>query len=555
MSPVVFSSDEDVELAFSKLSAFVTNAIEHVNFKLLQRAAIERARSSKMVQKSGEIVPMVKAADSFQNLCTLLADTPYWNFLDIRMLEAMATASMIPMAEETIENFKKVFYSLPLSKVAPHFPIYKQPRPNHTLIKEDLQADPSQLTIGELHKHRFYLETELFQTGQDSLTFYRIVIGSVVIFWQIHIDNIYKVYTSLNKTHHHRLVSAASSTLFVDDIEVWQGLPVLWRGQEVEHIGPIEMLPYPVSVQRLLLSSTFHWTAMKTTKEVDTLCQYPEEIYTWLDLYPQCSKMEHWYFGIRRYSDESLIGAMICVQRCLRVGKKLLTVIHILPFVKASLKQTIWNVLFRETMRRANLSKISQALLYLKPTIIAPIATITTWSYRFGSSNAVDLPKSAETPGWRRMKSEDISSALALTNNYASQFEVAQVFQNEEEFLHYCLCDSLPGFINTFVIEDPDTGKITDLISYQLAENNGLFTASVVLLVAAKSPARQLVSDILVSAKHAHADILITSQFGLPQSIFEDLLLIPKYSSGCWSIYNYRYNETDEENFFAYQMY
>ena len=553
---MIFSSDEDVELAFSKLSAFVTNSIEHVNFNSLQRAAIERARSSKMVQKSGEIVPIIKAADSFQNLCTLLADTPYWNFLDIRMLEAMATASMIPSAKKTIENFKKVFYGLPLSKVAPHFPIYKQPRPNHTLIKEDLQVDPNQMTIGELHKHRFYLETEMFQTGPDSLIFYKIIIGSVVIYWQIHIDNIYKVYTSLNETRHHRFLSAASSTLLIDDIEVWQGLPILWRGQVVQHVGPIEMLPYPVFDKRFPLSSSFHWTTLKTTKEVATLCQYPEEIYAWLDLYPQSSKMEHWYFGIRRYSDESLIGAMICVQRCLRVGKKLLTVSHILPFVQDSLKkQMIWNLLFKEAMRRANLSKISHALLYLKPTIIAPIATITTWSYHFRSSIAVDIPKSTKTPGWRRMKSEDVPNALALTVSYASRFEIAQVFQNKDEFLHYCLCDSLPGFINTFVVEDPDTGKITDLISYQLTENNSLFTASVTLLVAAKSPARQLVIDALVSAKHAQADILITSQFGLPQSVFEDLLLIPKYNSGCWSIYNYRYNETDEENFFAYQMY
>ena len=167
------------------------------------------------------------------------------------------------MAKETTENFKKVFYSLPLSKVAPHLPIHKQPRPNHTLIKEDLQVDPNQMTIGELHKHQFYLETELFQTGPDTLTFYRIVIGSVVIFWQIHIDNIYKVYTSLNKTQHHWLLSAASSTLLVDDIEIWQGLPVLWRGQAIEHVGRIEMLPYPVFAQRLPLSPLFHWTTLK----------------------------------------------------------------------------------------------------------------------------------------------------------------------------------------------------------------------------------------------------------------------------------------------------
>ena len=36
----------------------------------------------------------------------MLADTTYWSFLDIRMMETMATASMIPAAQETIENLK-----------------------------------------------------------------------------------------------------------------------------------------------------------------------------------------------------------------------------------------------------------------------------------------------------------------------------------------------------------------------------------------------------------------------------------------------------------------
>ena len=62
-----------------------------------------------MIQKSREIVPTIKAATSFQDLCTLLADTPYWNFLDIRMMEAMAAASLIPAAQQSVENFKRTF--------------------------------------------------------------------------------------------------------------------------------------------------------------------------------------------------------------------------------------------------------------------------------------------------------------------------------------------------------------------------------------------------------------------------------------------------------------
>lgn len=109
---VKFSQDEDIDYAFTKLSAALTNIIQHTNFSRLQRACIEKARSPKMLHKSAEIIPVIKGADSFEGLCSILADTTYWNFLDIRMMEAMATASMIPAAQETVDNFKKAFYFL-----------------------------------------------------------------------------------------------------------------------------------------------------------------------------------------------------------------------------------------------------------------------------------------------------------------------------------------------------------------------------------------------------------------------------------------------------------
>ena len=94
-----FSKKENISLAFAKLSASVTTTIQTIGFSRLKRSAIERAKSPEMVQKSSEIVSTIKAANSFQDLCTLFTDTPYWNFLDIRMMEAMAAASLIPAAQ------------------------------------------------------------------------------------------------------------------------------------------------------------------------------------------------------------------------------------------------------------------------------------------------------------------------------------------------------------------------------------------------------------------------------------------------------------------------
>ena len=56
-----------------------------------------------------------------------------------------------------------------LKEAAPYFPVIRV-KPNHTELHETLARDPSQMTIGELHKHRFYLETKILKTGPDTCT-------------------------------------------------------------------------------------------------------------------------------------------------------------------------------------------------------------------------------------------------------------------------------------------------------------------------------------------------------------------------------------------------
>ena len=228
-----FSQHENIENAFIKLSAAVTDIIQHSNFNRLQRACIEKARSPKMLNKSDQVIPVIKEAQSFQALCSMLADTTYWNFLDIRMMEAMATASMIPAAQETIENFKKTFFSMTLKEAAPYFPVVPV-KSGHTTMHEDLDKDPSQMTIGELHKHRFYLETEVIQTGPDTCTICSIKIGSVTIVWQIHLDNVYQAYISI-KGKNSQLKSQAIRHLSIDQAILLEArLPILLRGEIVE---------------------------------------------------------------------------------------------------------------------------------------------------------------------------------------------------------------------------------------------------------------------------------------------------------------------------------
>jgi len=125
------------------------------------------------------------------------------------------TASVIPAAQESMEKYKAFMNH---TEVVPHVPVIPL-QPFYTTMEEVLAIDPKQITVGELHKHSFYLET-ILETGADTLTHYKIRVGSVIITWQIYVDDVYQAYSSLTKrailiaiTGNHSLVNSRSSKL------------------------------------------------------------------------------------------------------------------------------------------------------------------------------------------------------------------------------------------------------------------------------------------------------------------------------------------------------
>ncbi|XP_065918530.1 uncharacterized protein [Dysidea avara] len=303
--PVSFSINENIQTAFTRLSAAVTTGITNANFSTLQRAAFETARSPYMALKSHDIIPILKGAQSFDNLCTSLADSPYWNFLDTRILEAMAAASMIPAAQESIENFKKTFFGMTLSEAAPYFPVRVRPKLDHTIMREVLHKDPNQMTIGDLHKHRFFIEMEITKKP-DSCTISWIVIGSVIIEWQIHVDLVYQVYSASKS----KLALQSVTHLSIPAVIRWAELPILWRGQEVTHIGPFKDFTNRLSNP---LPEGLEWTTL-STDDIDEIVELFDHTYNgvinknaiqWNFSHP--NYMSEFVFGVRESSSKKLV--------------------------------------------------------------------------------------------------------------------------------------------------------------------------------------------------------------------------------------------------------
>ena len=549
--PMSFTPEEDIDLAFSKLSASVTSTIESVNFPRLQRAAIERANSPKLIHKSNELVPIIDGANSFQALCTMLAKSPYWNFLDIRILEAMAAVSLIPATQESVENFKKTFFGMTLAEAAPRFPILPL-KSDHTAVTEELDRDPNKMTIFELHKHRFYLETELLQTGPDTCTICRIVIGSVMIIWQIHVDHVYnlKAY-SLLKKNQSQLQLQNITALSIPAANTWEDVPILWRGQDVELNGPINPLPEKVQQKPYLLPEGYQWAKPDIEVIADaykTMHYALKEFLQWITFHPLTPKSSSWSFVVERNNQP--VGAMLGYPLHIQLGTSLLTYFRFFHLSWSVLNESV-NIMFKESIRRVKLSGYNQGVTYLESdSIFKPLVTLTKYKFTFSSISSATLPSSPTTPGWRSMTSNDIASALALTNKCSSQFEIGQVFKSEEEFTYYFMCPVIENYMQPYVVEDPVTGDITDVAGFKLEQGmdgRNMF-AYITILVAMKSPPRQLLTDLLVCAKQAKADILYTFKFGLGKEIFEDLLIIDPINCH-WYFVNYQYKEIDESKF------
>ena len=118
------------------------------------------------------------------------------------------------------------------------------------------------------------------------------------------------------------------------------------------------------------------------------------------------------------------------------------------------------------------------------------------------------------------MTSEDVPSVLILINKWSSQFEIRQVFNSEEEFVHYYLCPTIPNYVYTNVVENE--ANITDLVSFRLVNKTNIqFAVSTV--ASTQSPVKQLIIDALVCAKELDATEMIIHNWNIKSDVLLSL--------------------------------
>ena len=252
---------------------------------------------------SDKLIPQIIQTSSMNELLGMLAQSEYWNWFDTRLLEALTYASGSPEAIEMLEQFKMTFYPRKISK----FIDYKLIKPFKEFVnlKDKFDKDPSKLTVYELLEHKFKLEKEVLDIDEGELVLSCIKTGCVELTRQIPQELIYRAYT-LMKRKHDELSSLAVKPLVCEEADEFEGLPILWCGQEVGEVGPIEPLPEHVRQEPYSLPQGFHWVTL-TSNDIEEVAKFVRksknpaitisDVAKYIFMHPNIKS--EWEFGIR----------------------------------------------------------------------------------------------------------------------------------------------------------------------------------------------------------------------------------------------------------------
>ena len=533
------------------MTSEIENILETEKFSKLRRACIQRINTlGSNLPRS--LVPKIQYTKNLDEMLDVLVQSPYWNWFDTRLLQALVSASGSPEAEEMLETFKVTFYTKKISEIIPCVTI--KPFEEFIELVEKFDKDPKNLTISELLQHKFKLECEVLDIDEGELVLSCIKTGCVELVWKVRLDLLYKVYTSMKKTHDKLSSFAIKSLVCAEADEFIEGLPVVLRGQSIERIGPIEPLPEHVRQEPYSLPEGFQWVNL-TSNDTEEIIKFSlmHNSYSYMDYFKVNYHINYpntkgeWQFSIRTVKNK-LIG--VVVTRCVHIyvgEKSMMCMYPNIAFHGKYRRNRLFYILNKELMRRVNLNNINQFIIFAN-SMLKPVTAYPIWRYWFDHPATHQFPDSPRTPGWRRMTSEDVPSALTLINKWSSQFEIRQVFDSEEEVLHYLLCPIVPNYAFTYIVENK-ANNITDLVKCLVFKEQKQSYVNITTVISTQSPIKQLIIDALVCVRNEgvtdHATI---HQFNIQHKILSSLSF-KQVNIGTCHIYNYKYHEIPHDRF------
>lgn len=203
---------------------------------------------------------------------------------------------------------------------------------------------------------------------------------------------------------------------------------------------------------------------------------------------------KNFHVGVRATKSGKLAACICAIPAELVVrGKKLRSVeINFLCIHKKLRSMRLAPVLIKEITRRAYLDGIFQAVYTVGYVIPTPISACRYYHRSLNWAKLYDVgfaflplgstrerqiiknyvPSRTETPGLRPIEDKDVPAVQDLLMRYLSRFDIHQSFSVEEVGHYIAHQPKGQKIVWAYVVEDPETHKITDFASFHCLESS-----------------------------------------------------------------------------------
>lgn len=171
-----YSDCENVDECFSHFTAEMFTVLSRADFHSLRRSCLENINKLCGIEFPSDLRRRIAHTYNLDDLFDILCDTPYWNWMNIKMITKMAIASNLPAAIQLIQQYKKKIISIKLKNFISQFTTFSVSYTTKSQFKEKFNKDFADLTLGDMVNHWSDLE-KIFNVGEPNLLLDRLLVG------------------------------------------------------------------------------------------------------------------------------------------------------------------------------------------------------------------------------------------------------------------------------------------------------------------------------------------------------------------------------------------
>ena len=189
------SNFDSIREAYIYLTSNVNKLLQKEDFYAIRRSCIEQINTPNGAQLSPEMVQKIKAANHLNTLLDTLAESPYWSWIDLRLLEAMVTASGSSVAKDLLTKYRNAVFSKKLLEVLPSVPNIEIRDAYYSKIASKFQKDLEHIMVSDLLQFKSQLETVIMDITSGTCALAHIKEGCIELHWFVPthcIDHAYK---------------------------------------------------------------------------------------------------------------------------------------------------------------------------------------------------------------------------------------------------------------------------------------------------------------------------------------------------------------------------